>query len=50
MDSAFRERLIKKLTTFYVEQFLPELMTHHLQCAASVNTSVYCFCQKEEHG
>ena len=49
MDSAFRERLIKKLTTFYVEQFLPQLMTHHLQCAALVNTSVYCFCQKEEH-
>ena len=50
MDSAFRERLIKKLTTFYVEQFLPELMTRHLQCAASANTNVYCFCQKEEHG
>ena len=50
MDVAFREQLIKKLTTFYVEHFLPELMTHHLQCASSVKTDVYCFCHEEEHG
>lgn len=50
LDSAFTERLIKKLTTFYVEQLLPELMTHQLQGTQSAEVKVYCFCQKGEHG
>ena len=46
MDICFRERLIKKLTAFYVEHFFPELITNHLQCASSVNEDVYCFSRR----
>ena len=62
-DLQFVEKLIKKLTNFYVESMLPELMTHRLQntsdCAQSssdslnsseATTEVYCICQSEEHG
>lgn len=44
------ERLIKKLASFYIQHFLPEFITHHLQCTPLAKTSMYCFCQKEEHG
>ena len=50
MDSSFTERLIKTLTTFYVQHFLPELITHYLQCKEARKTPVYCLCQAEEHG
>ncbi len=44
-DVKFIERLFQKLTKFFVEQFLPELMTRKLQMC-----KVYCVCQQEEYG
>ncbi len=44
-DVKFIERLFQKLTKFFVEQFLPELMTCKLQMC-----KVYCVCQQEEYG
>ncbi len=44
-DVKFIERLFQKLTTIFVEQFLPEIMTRKLQMC-----KVYCVCQQEEYG
>ena len=41
-DFAFIDKLLRKLTTFYV----PELMTHHIQdphSSCESNTHLYCF-------
>ena len=60
----FLEQLVKKLTTFYVECLLPEIMTHNIldaECSknpqksetlqpAQSNSDTYSFCNKEEYG
>ena len=52
-DFPFIEKLQRKLTTFYVDHMLPELMTHLIQEPPSdcdTSTKLYCFCQEEEYG
>ena len=52
-DAPFLEKLLQKLTTFYVEHLLPELMTHHLissQVEKQDQPKLYCWCNKEEYG
>ena len=51
-DYSFIEKLLKKLTSFFVDYMLPELLTHHIQQPFSnkENTELYCFCQQQEHG
>ena len=47
------EKLLRKLTSFFVDYMLPELLTHHIQQPFSneeINTELYCFCQQPEHG
>ena len=49
-DFAFIDKLLRKLTTFYVDHVLP---THHIQdpySSCESNTQLYCFCQEQEHG
>ena len=60
----FVEQLVKKLTTFYVECLLPEIMTQNIldaECSknpqnsetlqpAQSNSDTYCFCKKKEYG
>ena len=58
----FTEKLVRKLTNFYVEHVLPEILQRSMQslqseCAATNELSnensepiVYCLCQQEEHG
>ena len=52
-------KIVMKLTPFYVESMLPELMTHRLQSTpsedvASTSTcsvpTLYCSCRDKEHG
>ena len=51
-DFAFIDKLFRKLTSFYVEHVLPELLTRHIQEPRSCesDTHLYCFCQEQEHG
>ena len=57
-DQRYVEKIVKKLTSFYVESVLPELMTHRLQSTSSEDVTsastcsvptLYCSC-REEHG
>ena len=57
-DQRYVENIVKKLTSFYVESMLPELMTHRLQSTTEDSTltstcsaaTLYCICRGEEHG
>ena len=58
-DQHYVEKIVKKVTSFYVESMLPELMTHRLQNTSSedvtsTNTyrapTLYCSCRGEEQG
>ena len=51
-DLPFWEKVLKKLTTFYVQHLLPELMTHNIMSPEihDEKENLYCFCQKEEYG
>ena len=51
----FWEKLLKKITKFYVECFLPEIMMHRLKnglCQTEVANEVnaFCSCQGVEEG
>ena len=56
VDIRFTEKLSKKLTDFYIDTFLPEILTH--KClddtpeASEENNSdnLYCICQRPEYG
>lgn len=58
-DQHYVEKIVKKVTSFYVESMLPELMTHRLQSTSSEDVTststysaptLYCSCRREEHG
>ena len=53
-DIPFTEKLLTKLTKFFVRNLLPELMTHRLLNKEHYDcdnlSEVYCFCHKEEYG
>jgi len=61
-DTNFKEGLFRKLTKFYVDHMLPEIMTHMVvgidepinACSGSNRLSdieeKYCYCQKGEKG
>ncbi len=53
-DLPFWEKLIAKLTAFYVENMLPELISHRLDTVATERDrdkeNKYCFCREGEHG
>ena len=59
----FTEQLLKKLTNFYVERFLPAIMTGNASAGCQYDTQdkksiptndeddqIYCYCHREEHG
>ena len=61
VNSNFTESLIRKLTKFYVEIMLPEILTRNVLDASELSSSTtvaatsneevtYCFCQEGEHG
>ena len=56
-DVNFTEKLLTKLTTFYVNNIIQELVTEHpledtiiANSPPSTESPLYCFCQKEESG
>ena len=61
-DYMFTEKLVKKLTSFYVERFLPVIMTDNMSAMAGYQSNtqneissdeddqLYCYCQRGESG
>ena len=54
-DFNLTEKLLRKLTTFYVESMLPEIVRRLIQpseypSASTALPTLYCICQKEESG
>ena len=55
-DVKFTEKLLRKLTDFYVDNFLPKLLQSTLSeflpsiTQQHMQPQLYCFCQKEESG
>ena len=47
-DSLFWEKVVKKLTRCFVENILPEILTHKLK--RSLDECVYCVCQGRVQG
>lgn len=56
IDVRFTEKLSKKLTDFYVDRFLPEILTHKCfddmpeASGESNDNELYCICQSPEYG
>lgn len=55
VDVRFTEKLSKKLTDFYVDTFLPEILTHRClddtsESSEDNSDKLYCICQRPEYG
>ena len=55
IDIRFTEKLSKKLTDFYVDRLLPEILTHKCfddmpEASEESNDELYCICRSPEYG